>query len=61
LSIEIAGKGKVSTHDLLFTYVFKWSDGQDTWMGEFAPMDGESVHIPKGFNLLVDIKSGPKL
>jgi len=61
LSIVIDGRGKFSNNDLLFTYVFKWSDGQDTWLGEFAPMDDESVHIPKGFNLLVDIDTGPKL
>jgi len=41
--------------------VFKWSDGSDTWGGEFAPMDGETIVVPKGFNLLVDIDTGPLL
>jgi len=61
LSIFIEGKGLVSTNDLLFTYVFKWSDGAKTWGGELAPMDDETVLIPKGFNLLVDIDTSPKL
>lgn len=51
----------VSLDDNEFTYVFKWSDGSDTWGGEFAPVDGETIMIPKGFNLLMDIDTGPKL
>jgi len=37
-----------------------WS-ADTTWGGEFSPMDGESVHIPKGLNLLVDVDKTPKL
>jgi hypothetical protein len=61
LSIFIEGKGFISTDDLKFTYVFNWSEGEDTWGGEMAPMDGETIYIPKGFNLLVDIDKSPLL
>lgn len=37
-----------------------WSD-QTTWGGEFAPVDGESVYLPAGLNLLFDIDKSPKL
>jgi len=37
-----------------------WSD-DTTWGGEFAPVDGESVYIPAGLNLFVDINSSPIL
>jgi hypothetical protein len=61
LTIFVDGKGFISTDDLTFTYVFKWSEGEDTWGGEMAPMDGETVYIPKGLNLLVDIDESPLL
>jgi hypothetical protein len=61
LTIFVTGKGYVSTDDLVFTYVFKWSEGEDTWGGEMEPMDGETIYIKKGFNLLVDIDESPKL
>lgn len=44
-SIFIAGKGLVSTQGLVFTYVNLWSNDA-TWGGDFAPMDGETIHIP---------------
>lgn len=28
-------------------YIYKWTD-PDTWSGEYAPGDGDSIHIPKG-------------
>jgi hypothetical protein len=37
-----------------------WND-DTTWGGEFAPVDGESIHIPAGLNLLVDINNSPKI
>ena len=51
----------VATDDKVFIYVFLWSDGTDTWGGELAPLDGETIVIPLGFNLLVDIDTSPKL
>jgi hypothetical protein len=35
-----------------------WSS-DTTWGGEFAPMEMESIWIPKGLNLFVDIDSTP--
>ena len=32
---------------LKFRYVHKWSD-ENTWSGEFAPKDGDSIFIPSG-------------
>jgi hypothetical protein len=61
LSIDIKDKGLISTNERSFTYVYKWSEGADTWGGEMAPMDGETVYIPKGLNLLVDIDKSPIL
>jgi len=54
------GKGNVATNDMLFRYVSLWSS-DTTWGGEFAPMYDESIWIPKGLNLLVDIDSTPIL
>lgn len=60
LEIYIDGKGDVATQGKLFRYVMLWS--QDvTWGGEFAPMYMESVYIPAGLNLLVDVDSTPEL
>jgi hypothetical protein len=60
LSIFINGKGYVSLRGQLFGYVNAWSS-DITWGGEFAPLEGESVYIPKGLNLLVDVDSTPVL
>jgi hypothetical protein len=60
LSIHILGKGYVSLKGLRFGYVNMWSSDQ-TWGGEFAPIEGDSVYVPKGLNLLVDVDSTPLL
>lgn len=60
LSITMTGKGSVSTQGKVFRYVQLWSS-DTTWGGEFSPMDGETVHVPEGFNLLVDVDRTPKL
>lgn len=57
---QISGKGNVSTKKNFFTYVNLWSE-RTTWGGEFAPVDGETVYIPAGLNLLVDIDKSPLL
>lgn len=44
----------------MFKYVTYWSD-EDTWGGEFAPVDGETVYVPKGLHLLVDVDFTPVL
>jgi hypothetical protein len=58
--IYIEGQGLVSMNDLVYTYASAWS-ADSTWGGEFAPMEGESISIPAGFNLLVDIDRTPLL
>jgi len=60
MEIFIDGQGLVSNNGVLFRYVSFWT-ADSTWGGDFAPMHLESVHIPKGLNLLVDIKNPPQL
>ena len=60
LLITIAGSGLVSTKGLLYRYSSAWSD-DTTWGGEYAPVDGESVYVPAGLNLLVDVDKSPIL
>jgi hypothetical protein len=60
LTIMIKDKGYVSTQGLIFTYANYWS-ADTTWGGEFAPMDDESIYVPSGLNLLVDIDKSPLL
>jgi hypothetical protein len=56
--IYIQGRGLVATQEKVFTYVSLWSS-DTTWGGEFAPMFMESVYVPSGFNLLVDVDKTP--
>lgn len=37
-----------------------WSD-DTTWGGEFAPMEGESIYVPEGLNLYIDVDRTPIL
>ena len=60
LYIYIDGMGLVSNQELLFRYVSMWSD-DTTWGGEFAPMEGESIYVPEGLNLYIDVDSTPEL
>ncbi|TNV88229.1 hypothetical protein FGO68_gene13028 [Halteria grandinella] len=60
LSIYIQGKGNVATKGLIFRYTSYWSD-PTTWGGEFAPIEGDMVYIPKGLHLLVDVDTTPIL
>lgn len=43
-----------------FNYIDRWSS-QDTWGGESLPRAGDSVYVPKGMSLLVDVDSTPVL
>jgi hypothetical protein len=45
---------------MIFRYCNYWSNTV-TWGGEFAPMEGESVYIPAGLHLFVDVDSTPIL
>ena len=60
LSIYIDGQGSVSNRDIVYRYVSVWSS-DTTWGGEFAPMEMESIYVPKGLNLLVDVDKTPLL
>ena len=44
----------------MFRYVNYWSDPV-TWGGEYPPIEGESVYVPPGLHLLVDVDETPKL
>jgi hypothetical protein len=60
LVMFISGEGNISTRGLTYQYVNVWS-AETTWGNDFAPMDGDSVYIPKGLNLLVDVDRTPVL
>jgi len=60
MSIDIKGQGRVANKGKMFRYVSFWSD-PTTWGGEFAPTDGESVWVPSGMSLYVDIDRSPLL
>ena len=60
LEIYIDGMGLVSNQGKLFRYVSYWSD-DTTWGGEFAPMEMESIYVPEGLNLYVDVDATPVL
>lgn len=60
LEIYIDGQGLVSNNGIVYKYVSTWSS-DTTWGGEFAPMDGESIYIPAGLNLLVDCQYCPHI
>lgn len=42
-----------------FTYAFRYSD-PNTWSGDFPPIEGDAVYVPKGMVLMVD-QSTPRL
>jgi len=58
--VTVKGRGKADSLENIFRYMSLWSE-DSTWGGQFAPVDGESVVVPKGLNLLVDIDASPQL
>jgi len=56
----MSGFGNAATQGKLFTYVSLWSE-PSTWGGLFAPVDGESVAVGAGLNLLFDLDSSPEI
>ena len=60
LEFSIAGIGEVAAQGLVYRYCSAWSQ-ESTWGYLFLPVDGESVSIPKGLCLLVDIDTSPIL
>jgi hypothetical protein len=60
VEIYVNGAGKAALQDNTYRYCSLWSE-QSTWGSLLPPMDGESVAVPKGLCLLVDIQNSPKL
>lgn len=60
LEFFISGFGNVATQNLVYRYCSAWSQ-ESTWGFLFLPVDGESVAVPKGLCLLVDIDHSPIL
>lgn len=60
LTINQPGFGNVATAAHVFRYVSLYSN-PITWGGDAPPLAGESISIPKGQHLLVDIDESPKL
>jgi hypothetical protein len=58
--VSINGVGNVALQGNTFTYVSAWSE-PSTWGNDFAPIEGDSIHIPTGMNLLIDIDQSPLL
>lgn len=53
-SFVVSVGGNVASLDTdTFLYAYRWSDTL-TWGGDFAPIDGDTVYVPKGMVLLVD-------
>ena len=51
-------KGFAATHGHKYLYIDRWSD-QLVWGGEAPPREGDSIHVPKGQILLVDVSPPP--
>jgi len=60
MTVGITGVGNVALQGNVFTYVSAWSE-PSTWGGDFAPIEGDSIHVPTGMHLLVDVDSTPLL
>jgi len=58
LSMNVDGYGNVATRGLVFRYVSAWS-ASSTWGGEASPQEGETVWVPAGMHLLVDVDCTP--
>ena len=56
----VAGAGQVALQGNTYRYCSLWSDNS-TWGQLLPPIDGESVAVPRGLCLLVDIQHSPKL
>ena len=59
LSISFTDQGDTITNGIKYFYVDKWSD-ESTWGGITPPREGDSVSIPAGQTILLDV-SPPKL
>ena len=57
--VDLTAGGHAATQGLIYTYIDRWSS-PTTWGGESPPREGDSVFIPPGQNILMDM-STPKL
>lgn len=56
-SLEIKSNGNtVITNGIIYSYIDRWSDPK-TWGGESPPREGDSVYIPFGQNVLLDVST----
>ena len=60
IDFTLTGYGNVFTRRHKFQYVSLWSS-INTWGGELPPLEGESIWIPPGMHLLVDVDVTPIL
>jgi len=60
VEIFIDGQGLVATQGLIFRYVSLWSS-PETWGHDIPPQKHESISIPQGQHLLVDVDSTPEV
>jgi hypothetical protein len=60
LEINMTGAGNFALQGNNYRYCSLWSE-ESTWGNLLPPIDGESVAVPNGICLLVDIKNSPKL
>ena len=58
--VKVGNNGYAANQGNKFLYVLNWSD-PDAWSGEYGPVDGDSISIPAGQNLVFDIDKGPLL
>lgn len=56
--ISDGSPAKVNTEP--YFYGDRWSE-QATWGGEALPREGDTVYVPKGMTLVVDVDSTPIL
>ena len=56
----MTGAGNFALQGQTYRYCSLWSE-DSTWGDLLPPIDGESVAVPNGLCLLVDIKNSPKL
>jgi hypothetical protein len=56
LTLRFPGKGDAVNNQIRFLYVDLWSQST-TWGGASPPREGDSVYIPRGQNVLVDVST----
>ena len=60
LDVLIKGKGYAENQGHIAKYVCYFSD-DDCWGSDYAPGPGDSLYIPPGFNLVIDVDEVPNM